>query len=108
MKDQEKLTLAVDIDGVLAQPREDLDYSLCEPVPGAKAALTELKNRGFFIALHTGRHFNRLTETTEWLAKHGIPYDHIVMGKPTARYYIDDRAIHFDGNWPALVEKLHP
>jgi hypothetical protein len=32
--------------------------------------------------------------TVKQLAEWGVPYDELVMGKPTADVYIDDRAIN--------------
>ncbi len=102
----EARTLSIDIDGVLAQARADLDYARCEPVPGAVAALRRLREEGWVLVLHTGRHFNRLRETVDWLRRHGFVYDHLVLGKPVARFYIDDRGIAFEGSWGPIVERL--
>ncbi len=103
---QERRTLAVDIDGVVARVRDDLDYANAEPVPGARDSLMRLRSQGWFIALHTARHFNHLETTRNWLQKHGIPYDHLIMGKPTARFYIDDRAVEFRGDWQAVEQRV--
>ncbi len=106
MDEQEKITLSIDIDGVVATIREDLDYALAEPIPGAREALQQFKAEGYFLILHTARHINKLRATQDWLRRHEIPFDHLVMGKPTARYYIDDRALRFEGDWPAMVARV--
>lgn len=106
MDAQEKITLSIDIDGVIAVIREDLDYQLCDPIPGAREALQKLREDGYFLILHTARHINKLRATQQWLNEHGIPFDHLVMGKPTARYYIDDRALRFEGDWSAMLDRI--
>jgi len=104
---QESRTLAIDLDGVIAKVREDLDYANCEVIPGAREALNALREKGWLIALHTARHFNHLTTTREWLERNNIPYDHLIMGKPTARFYIDDRAVEFSGCWEKIIERVN-
>jgi hypothetical protein len=54
----------------------------------------------------TARHFNHWATTRDWLHRYGFEYDQIVYGKPPARFYIDDRAIPFEGSWPEVQEKL--
>ena len=101
----ETRTLCVDIDYTLCVS-EAGDYANAEPIPGAKEALDRLRGDGWVIVLHTGRHFNNWQVTVDWLAAHGFEYDQIVFGKPPGRYYIDDRAIPFDNNWDAILERL--
>lgn len=66
-------------------------------ITGANEELIEIVNkmynRGNEIILWTGRHWNHLTITETQLRGHGIKYNTLLMGKPTADYYIDDKAI---------------
>jgi hypothetical protein len=100
-------TVAVDIDGVLA------DYSMGwkddtfigEPIPGAVEFTHELAKfadvlifttrcceevRGKYRSVSLARKFIQ-----EWLDKHGFKYHEIWVGqgKPIAAAYIDDRAV---------------
>jgi hypothetical protein len=94
----------------------DLDYTLCAsevgryeqaaPLDGAAAALRDLRRAGWVVVIHTARHFNHWRVTSDWLARHGFEYDQLVFGKPPARFYVDDRAICFQGNWPQITERL--
>jgi hypothetical protein len=104
MTELESRTLCIDLDQTLCASSGD--YAKAEPVPGAQEALSRLREAGWVIVLHTARHFNHWQVTVDWLAQHGFVYDQIVFGKPPARFYIDDRAIPFDGNWDGVCRKL--
>jgi len=104
MTELEARTLCVDIDHTIC--RHDGDYALAVPLPGANEALAQLRKSGWVIVLFTARHFNHWKTTVDWLKKHEVVYDQLVFGKPPARYYIDDRAIPFDGNWQRVSERL--
>jgi capsule biosynthesis phosphatase len=104
-----------DIDGVIAELRkDDEDYSDVLPKPGAFETLTKLKNDGHYIILYTARCMERYQSNLgkinakqglilyDWLDKYKIPYDEIYFGKPSADFYIDDKAIKFtewEGFW---------
>jgi len=106
MTELEARTICIDIDHTLCHRAGPSDYGQAEPFPGAREALHQLRHAGWIIVLHTARHFNHWRTTTEWLSRQGFEYDQIVFGKPPARFYIDDRAVVFDGNWTAVFEKL--
>ena len=96
--------LAIDIDGVLCVEAEP--YSEREPVQEAIDAVRTLYLRGWHVTLYTGRHHVWAADTTDWLTRHHVPYHHLVMGKPPAKYYIDDRAINVSEGWPVILNKL--
>lgn len=77
-----------------------------QPVSGAQKALGILRKAGWIIVLYTARHFNHWRLTVDWLSRHEFEYDQIVFGKPPARFYIDDRAIAFNGDWEQLCQKI--
>ena len=55
-----------------------------------------LYDAGHTIILHTSRLWSDFTPTTQWLEKHGIRYHTLVMAKPLAHYYIDDKNMSID------------
>lgn len=105
MTADESRTVCVDLDFTLCAC-ETGSYADAVPVPGAADALAEIRRAGWFVVIYTARHFNHWRITTEWLVANGFEYDQLVFGKPPARFYIDDRAIPFEGNWTAVSERL--
>src|SRR5687768_6787117 len=99
MTELEKRTLCVDIDHTICRTGPDLDYAAACPLEEARDTLNSLRQQGWRVVFHTARHFNSWEITAGWLKEHGFEYDQIVFGKPSARYYIDDRAIPFSGSW---------
>jgi len=99
-----KRTVAVDLDGVLAQYTgwKGIDH-IGDPIPGARAFLQTLRER-FEVVIHSCRCNTELNREganllrnriRDWLEKHDLPYDHIwaEAGKPAAVAYVDDRAV---------------
>lgn len=104
MTELEARTLCVDLDFTLCTHTGD--YAAAVPIPGAREALEKLRADGWIIVIQTARHFNQWRTSADWLADHGFTYDQLVFGKPPARFYIDDRAIAFDGDWQLVRERL--
>jgi hypothetical protein len=100
-----KKTIAVDLDGVLAEYHEwkGLDV-FGPPLPGARLFLIELRKVGE-VVIYTTRCCEELNppekahllvnRVRQWLDRHNMPYDHIWsgQGKPIYACIIDDRAI---------------
>ena len=99
----------------------DLDQTLCFSESGnyAKALpninviqkLREMKRKGFSVVIYTARNMrtfsgnvgkinvHSLPTIIEWLDKHDVPYDEIIVGKPwpgPRGFYVDDKAIRPD------------
>lgn len=99
--------LIVDLDGTLTQG-DTSDYRNVSPRDDVIEKLRHYKKENFIIVISTARNMrtyegnvgminiHTLPIITEWLEKHNVPYDEILVGKPWCGhdgFYIDDRAI---------------
>lgn len=99
--------LVVDIDLTLTE-ESNLEYENKRPNLEVISKLKEYQDLGFEITLFTSRNVrtfsgdiskinkNTLPVLLDWLKRHKVPFDGIIMGKPwcgTEGFYIDDRAI---------------
>ena len=108
--------LVIDLDHTICVPQSDPDgtadpvrhYAQATPVRPVVEQLRAYKARGFEIVIHTARNMRTfegevekvravtLPLIAEWLDRHDVPYDEIIVGKPWCGadgFYIDDRAI---------------
>lgn len=44
--------------------------------------------------------------TVEWLEKHDFPPVTVSHGKPIVDYYVDDRAVKYDGDWGEVASQI--
>ena len=99
--------LIVDLDGTITLANTS-DYENVLPNIAVIERLKEYKNKGFTIVISTARNMrtyngnvgeiniHTLPIITHWLAKHDVPYDEVLVGKPWCGFegfYIDDRSI---------------
>lgn len=101
--------VCVDFDGTIA-PWGDL-FGFPEPLPGAKAFLDGLREKGFTIVIftsrlstvwhnHEGRDpargiFEQIEYLRKYFEKYDLPADSVTAEKIPAVAYIDDKAIEF-------------
>ncbi len=100
-------SLVIDIDNTICKTHNS-DYKNSEPDLNVIAKIKEYKSIGFNIVLFTSRNMRtfegnigKINKTTipilvEWLDKHDVPYDELVVGKPWCGhngFYVDDKAI---------------
>ena len=93
------MILCFDLDGTLCSNTEGA-YEGAEPWPTCIAVVNRLYDEGHRIIVHTAR---GSTTGVDWravtlrqLADWGVRYHELVLGKPTADVYIDDKAINAD------------
>lgn len=99
--------LVVDLDGTLTQANTS-NYKKVLPRQDVIEQLNLYKEQGFEIVVSTARNMrtyegnvgkiniHTLPIIIEWLDKHAVPYDEILVGKPWCGhegFYIDDRAV---------------
>lgn len=99
--------LIIDLDGTLTIANTN-DYHNVLPNIEVIETLRKYKGEGFQIIISTARNMrtyagnvgkinvHTLPIIIQWLDKHNVPYDEIILGKPwcgTDGFYIDDKAI---------------
>ena len=103
------MILCIDFDGVIhdyAHPKPG--RKMGEPIAGAKESLELLKQKGHEIIIFTVKADSErgIQIVREWMEYYQIPFDSITNIKQNADYYIDDKAIRFEGNWDETNNKI--
>ena len=100
-------TMVVDVDDTILTT-ENRDYANSKPIAGVVSKLREARLNGWTILLHTARGMGRsngqielvqeevINEIASFCSKWGVPYDEIIVGKPWAAMYVDDKALRPD------------
>ncbi|MDH3711006.1 MAG: acylneuraminate cytidylyltransferase [Cyclobacteriaceae bacterium] len=95
--DNETKTFCFDIDGVIATITPENDYTKCEPLKENIELINRLYDKGHTIILNTARGYVTKIdwkETTEQqMIKWGLKYHQLMLTKPAADFYIDDKSI---------------
>lgn len=92
-----KKVVFVDLDGTICSEEKTFERPLATPLPGAREALQRMRREGHTIIIWTARGWEQYRVSKDWLDRYEIPYDQILMGKPIASIFIDDRAVRFEG-----------
>jgi dTDP-glucose 4,6-dehydratase len=92
-----RLTLVVDVDGVVAGLVPDNDYRKAEPLTGNIAQINRLHDAGHHIIMFTARGsatgIDWSEVTRNQFSAWGLKYHELKFGKPAADYYVDDRIL---------------
>lgn len=99
--------LILDLDDTISY-KGSMSYTDAIPNTALVSKLEQYKNDGFHIVIFTARNMrtyegnigkiniHTLPTIIEWLDKHNVPYDEIIVGKPWCGhegFYVDDRAV---------------
>lgn len=99
--------LIVDLDGTISFGVSG-EYEKAKPNTELISRLRDYKELGFEIVIMTARNMRTyegnlgkinkytLPVVLDWLDKHNVPYDEVIVGKPWCGkdgFYIDDRAV---------------
>jgi hypothetical protein len=92
-------TYCFDLDGTLCTNTEG-EYEAARPQPWAIERVNTLRRAGHRVVIFTARGtttgIDWRPETERQLAEWGVEYDELILGKPYADVYIDDKALHAD------------
>ena len=100
----------VDIDGTICSPTVGRDYHKAEPWQDRIKVLNKLYDEGHYIIYFTARAMGRFANlphsvasvkakevlydlTKQQLEEWGVKYNELIMGKPHADFFIDDKGV---------------
>lgn len=89
----ESKVFCFDIDGVLTIETDGHNYERRSPNMEMIACVNDLHTQGHTIILQSARWKKDENITEVWLRKHAVQYDSLILGKPKADYYIDDKML---------------
>lgn len=86
-------TILLDIDGFLLEEKPTFEKCLAKPLQDAVELTNDLVKNGYIVILWTARGWAEYKMTKHQLASHGFYYDELLMGKPIALVYADDKSV---------------
>jgi capsule biosynthesis phosphatase len=99
-----KKTIVFDVDDTILTTI-NRDYENSQPKMEVVVGIRAMKKAGWTIILNTARGMGRsngniesvrqevIEEIENFCTKYDVPYDTIMIGKPWAAYYVDDKAM---------------
>jgi len=95
LENGKKLTVCFDIDGIIAQKNDGLDYSKALPLQYGIEAVNNLYDKGHQIILFTARGYITGKDwseiTRQQLKDWNVKYNKLIFGKVAADIYVDDK-----------------
>lgn len=103
---KKKRIISLDLDGTLVEDATTIMDLSFRPIKGAREFTRKLKKDGFEIFIYTARPNTQAKEIRNALVKNGILFDHVICNKIIAHYYLDNRAIRFEGDYKKVLKKI--
>lgn len=98
--------IAVDIDDTVISSDGWPNYENPRVLPGAIEALEKIHEAGYQVDFFTARHTKFYDLTKKQLDDLCFKYRRLVTSKPLYDYFVDDRAIGFEGDWSVALKKI--
>lgn len=95
-------TICLDFDGVCAKYNGKDIEKTGDPIEGLKEFIKDAEKNGYEIVIHSARNDEQIRK---WQKEHDIKAK-ISFGKPPAGWYVDDRAVLFEGTFDGLLDKI--
>jgi phosphoglycolate phosphatase-like HAD superfamily hydrolase len=104
-------TICFDFDGVIhsyVSGWKGADVIPDPPVEGISEVIQELREQGYQVVINSARcgQENGVAAILKYLDENNIRVDKVCLHKPPALMYVDDRAIHFNGNPKDLLKAI--
>lgn len=106
-----KRTVVFDFDGVIHSYKSGWKGDTIihdPPVPGIREEIHRIRESGYEVVVVSSRCRSESgrASVTDYMMDNCIEFDAIVMEKPPAIVYVDDRALRFDGDPAGLLEQI--
>jgi hypothetical protein len=102
--------VCLDFDGVLNSFSDGWTTpgDIGDPEPGAVEFVSEMMDEGAEVVIQSRRASTREGRAAmrTWLMRHGFPWMHIFHEKPTAHFYVDDRAVRYVDDFRATLQQM--
>lgn len=108
-----------DLDGTLCETRKiGQEYSDVQPISHMCDMVRRLYEDGHYIIIYTARNMvtyagnigeiiaNQVPVIIEWMNRHNVPYHELIVGKPHADYFIDDKGVNPLGIDPTILHDI--
>ena len=104
--------ICIDFDGVIHlldnwEPGQSVTVIAGEAVPGTREAIAQLRETYEVVVLSCrAEKAQGRRAIAQWLKEQGIKVDRITAQKLPALVYVDDRALHFYGDWAETLRDI--